>query len=60
MQPRDEFSDIPVKCPVCGRMADSVYKTGNKVFYNHGDARAIFKNNKLQVTWDSCEQDRIG
>jgi hypothetical protein len=57
-QLKDEFSDTPVTCPKCGRLATSVNKTGNKIFYNHGDARAEFKAGEMHVNWNSCEVDR--
>lgn len=57
-QLRDEFSEIPVTCPKCGRLATSVNKTGNKIFYNHGDAKADFKAGEMHVRWNSCEVDR--
>ena len=57
-QLKDEFSDTPVTCPKCGRLATSVNKTGNKIFYNHGDARAEFKAGEMHVNWNSCKVDR--
>jgi hypothetical protein len=59
MQPiKDEFSDTPVTCPKCGKVATSVNKTGNKIFYNHGDAKANYKPGEIEVDWKSCEVDR--
>jgi hypothetical protein len=55
---KDEFSDKPVTCPKCGKLATSVNKTGNKIFYNHGDAKADFKAGQMGVSWKSCEVDR--
>lgn len=57
-QLKDEFSNTPVTCPKCGRLATSVNKIGNKIFYNHGDARADFKAGEMHVNWNSCEVDR--
>lgn len=56
---QDEFSSIAVKCPVCGEQATSVYKTGVKTFYNHGEPRVVSKGNQnVEMTWKSCETDR--
>jgi hypothetical protein len=55
----DEYSNAPLKCPKCGMTATSVFKTGNKVFYNHGDATAEYKDGKLDVNWKSCMDDRL-
>jgi hypothetical protein len=60
VHPKDEFSDQPEKCPKCGKLATSVYKTGNKIFYNHGDATANYVGAQLHVQWNSCEVDRPG
>jgi len=58
-QLKDEFSDNPVRCPKCGKIATSVNKTGNKIFYNHGDPKVIHKTNHvLEATWSSCEVAR--
>jgi hypothetical protein len=58
-QLKDEFSDIPVECPECGKMATSVNKTGSKIFYNHGEARLSFKDSQqVEAKWSACEVDR--
>jgi hypothetical protein len=57
-QLKDEFSTAPVTCPKCGKVATSVHKTGNKAFYNHGDAKAEYKDGQLHAYWKSCETDR--
>lgn len=50
-QLKDEFSNTPVTCPVCGEVAISVHKTGNKIFYNHGDVKVIHKEGqRVEVT----------
>lgn len=58
-QLKDKFSDTPVRCPKCGKMATSVNKTGTKIFYNHGDPKIVHKNaQEVEVTWSACEVDR--
>jgi ssDNA-binding Zn-finger/Zn-ribbon topoisomerase 1 len=58
-QPKDEFTDTPVTCPKCGKMAVSVNRTGNKIFYNHGDPKIVHTDNQgVEVTWSACEVDR--
>ena len=58
-QLKDEFSATPVACPKCGKMATSVHKTGNKIFYNHGEPRVAHKEGQeSEVTWKACVVDR--
>jgi hypothetical protein len=57
-QLKDELSDTPVPCPKCGKVATSVHKTGNRIFYNHGSAKTEYKDGELHVRWNSCEVDR--
>jgi hypothetical protein len=55
---KDELLEKPTPCPKCGKVATSVFKTGNKVFYNHGAPSAEYKNGELRVLWNSCAVDR--
>lgn len=55
---KDEFSDNPVPCPKCGKVATSVFKTGNKAFYNHGEPTTQYKDGQVHVSWNSCSVDR--
>lgn len=57
-QLKDEFSNAPVPCPKCGKVATSVFKTGNKVFYNHGEPTTQYKGGQVHVSWNSCSVDR--
>lgn len=55
---KDEFSEGPVECPTCKKTATSVFKTGDKIFYNHGNATVTWKDGKLGLSWQACEADR--
>lgn len=57
-QLKDEFSDKPVPCPKCKKLATSVFKTGNKIFYNHGEPRTEYKDGQFHVNWNSCSMAR--
>ncbi len=57
-QPKDEFSYTPVRCPRCGKTATSVYRTGKRIFYNHGDGQFEYADGQVRVTWKSCDVDR--
>ena len=56
---KDEFSDGPVQCPKCKKTATSVFKTGNKIFYNHGNATVTFKDGNVNLSLKACEDDRL-
>ncbi len=58
-QLKDEFSETPVTCPKCGKMATSVNKTGNKIFYNHGEPKVTHKEGQeSEVIWKACVLDQ--